>query len=93
MHPMKIARPVIEPMSPPDLRQRNHMLTQKPPSRHPNPSVMSGKTSEIAPKMTPLKKAATKNAPWTPLETGGFIRYTIRTVTASAVKYAAEPKT
>jgi hypothetical protein len=91
MQPMKMARPVAEEISPPSFRLKNHMLRQKPPRRHPKPSVRSAKTRDRMPKMTPVTKAATKKAPWTPLETGGFIRKTINTVTASAVRYAAEP--
>ena len=62
------------------------MLRQKPPSKQPKPSVMSEKTSDSIPKITPVKKAATKKAPWIASETGGFIRYTINTVTARAVR-------
>jgi hypothetical protein len=71
---MKIARPVTDVIRPPDLRHRNHMLKQNPPRRHPKPSVISEKTNDTAPNMTPVKNAATKKAPWMPLETGGFMR-------------------
>lgn len=86
MQPMKIARPVVEVIKPSALRLKNHMLRQKPPRRQPNPSVRSEKTRARPPKMRPVKNAATKKAPCTPSDTGAFMRYTISTVTASAVR-------
>jgi hypothetical protein len=60
---MKMARPAVEGIRPPDFKLRNHMLRQKPPNKQPKPSVMSENTKERPPKMAPVKKAATKKPP------------------------------
>lgn len=63
MQPMKIARPVVDEIRLPSFKLRNHMLKQNPPNKQPKPSVMSEKTKDKTPKITPVMKAATKKAP------------------------------
>ena len=43
------ALPVVEGMSDPGLSTKNHIERQKPPRRHPKPSVTSLKTNDSAP--------------------------------------------
>jgi hypothetical protein len=67
----------------PFFTESSHMLKQNPPSKQPRPSVNSLKSSDNAPNITPVKKAATKYAPCTAFETGGVITYSIKTYTIS----------
>ena len=78
---IKTIFPVVDEIRPPDFRTKNHMLRQKPPKKHPRPSVMSAKITETPPAITPVMHAATKKAPWMAFETGGFMTYMMRMVT------------
>lgn len=55
------------------------MLTQNPPNRQPSPSVNSLKIRDNAPKIRPVRKAATKYAPCIAFDTGGLMTYSIKT--------------
>lgn len=74
IQPMKIALPRTDGMSPPAFKHKNHIDRHNPPSRHPTPSARSRKIKATPPEREPAKITATRNAPWTPLLTGGFIQ-------------------
>lgn len=73
--------PVVDEISPPDFRTKNHILRQKPPKKHASPSVISAKITETPPAIIPVTHAATKKAPCMAIETGGLMTYTMRMVT------------
>ena len=78
---MKIILPDVEVIRPPDFRTKNHMLTQKPPKKHPSPSVISENRTATPPAINPVTHAAIKYAPCIALEIGGFMTYMIKIVT------------
>lgn len=90
---MKMIFPAVEGIKPPDFNIKNHMLKQKPPKKHPNPSVTSANVTASPPAINPVTQAATKYAPWIPLETGVCMTYTMRIDTAKLKIYAVERKT
>ena len=87
---MKIAFSLVLVNSPPGFRTNNHMLKQNPPRRQPSPSVISVKVIAAPPRISPVMAIATTYAPWIALLTGGFITYSMSTVTARLARYAAE---
>ena len=57
---MKIILPVVFEIVPPALRVKIHIAKQKPPRKQLTPSVMSLKSREPPPAITPVRHAATK---------------------------------
>ncbi len=57
---MKMIFPAVEEIKAPDFNTRNHMLRQKPPKKHPSPSVISENVTASAPAINPVTHAATK---------------------------------